>query len=75
MTVMGVTFVVLCRNMQLGERGHVLDGTIVCINDMFSADVENHSMRHLYFHNHGYACANVLNFSHNSIMLRLSFNC
>ena len=49
------------REFAAGGNGPRLDGAVVEIMSIFTPDSKNHSMHHLYHHNHGYACAIVLN--------------
>ena len=46
-----------------GENGRRLDGAIVRIAQMFTPESKNRSMRHLYYHNCGYAYATILSLS------------
>jgi hypothetical protein len=48
------------REYAARESNRRLDGAIVKIVEVFTADCLNSTMRHLFHHNHGYAYATVL---------------
>jgi len=48
------------RTYVVGENDRGLDGAIVKIVEVFTADHQNSTMRRLFHHNRGYAYANAL---------------
>jgi hypothetical protein len=48
------------REYAAGENDRRLDGAIIKIVEVFTADHPNSMMRHLFHHNHGYAYATIL---------------
>ena len=48
------------REYMAGENGHRLDGAIVKIVEVFTADHPNSTMHRLFHHKRGYAYATVL---------------
>ena len=48
------------REYAAGENGHLLDGAVVKITEVFTPDHENHTMQCLYHHNCGYTYAIVV---------------
>jgi hypothetical protein len=62
MDLMGVMFALQQGSMRRGDNYHHLDGTTVQITEVFTADLKNCTMRHLYHHNHGYAHAIILSY-------------
>ena len=51
------------REYVAGDNDHRLDGAIVKIVEVFTADHPNSMMRRLFHHNRGYASAIVLSFA------------
>ena len=45
----------------VGENGCRLDGTTICITDVFKSDNKNRLIPRLYHHNCGYGYATVVN--------------
>jgi hypothetical protein len=48
------------REYATGDNDLRLDGAVVKITDVFTAEHENRTMRRLFFHNRGYTYAIVL---------------
>jgi hypothetical protein len=44
------------------DNDHLLDGATVQITEVFMPDHQNHTMHHLYDHNHGYEYAIVVSY-------------
>ncbi len=60
---MGAMFVFLAREYTAGENDYQLDGAVIKLIDVFTAEHENRSMRYLFHRNIGYAYAVVVSYA------------
>jgi len=63
MDLMGAVFVLQQGSMQPGGNDQWLDGTIVKLTDVFTAEHKNRSMHYLFHRNCGYAYAVVVSYA------------